>query len=120
MTPRRPRRIHVDGLEYRWVIQVLDPDHVAVRAWREGPGRRRQLVVSVAFSDFWLYFREIAAAGERAAELFPREPVTPGLTAALVRAGIAGGWQPEATGEPARFTMVGDRTAFALVAQPRR
>ncbi|MEV8322648.1 hypothetical protein [Kitasatospora sp. NPDC056731] len=120
MTPRPPRKIRVDGLEYRWVIQALDPGHVAVRVWHDGPGRRRQLVVSVEFDDFWLHFREIAAAGEGADELFNLEPVTPGLTAALVRAGIAGGWQPEATGEPAHFALVGDRTAFALVAEARR
>jgi hypothetical protein len=101
-------------------VQALDPGHVAVRVWRDGPRRLRQLVVSVEFDDFWLHFPEIMASGGRAFETLKLEPVTPGLAAALVRAGIAGGWQPEATGEPAQFTMVGDRTAFTLVAQPPR
>ncbi|KJK58006.1 hypothetical protein [Saccharothrix sp. ST-888] len=70
--------------------------------------------------DYWLLFPEIVAAGERATELLNLEPVTPRLTAALVRAGIAAGWRPEATGEPLHFSMAGDRTAFVLVAEASR
>ncbi|MFE5584020.1 hypothetical protein [Kitasatospora sp. NPDC056531] len=72
------------------------------------------------FDDYWLLFPEILARGETAAEPLNLEPVTPGLTAALVRAGIAAGWQPEAAREPLHFVMVGDRTAFVLVGETSR
>ncbi|MFE2407371.1 hypothetical protein ACFXDE_03385 [Kitasatospora sp. NPDC059408] len=51
MTSRPPRRIRVDGRDYHWGVQVLDPGRVAVRVRLDGPGRRRQFVVSVEFDD---------------------------------------------------------------------
>jgi hypothetical protein len=71
--------------------------------------------VSVKFMDPWLNF-SVHAAGLARGELVNQdEPITPGLTASLIRAGISAGWQPEETGKPTRFTMAGARTSFHLV-----
>ncbi|MER5642114.1 hypothetical protein ABT095_34895 [Kitasatospora sp. NPDC002227] len=120
MASRRTRRISVDGREYRWTVRRLDPRHVAVRAWLDRPGRGRQLVVTVRVDDFWLHFGEIVTAvdarGPEALDLFDLEPVAPALTAGLLRAALAAGWQPEEVGGPVRFTMAGPRSALQLVA----
>lgn len=71
------------------------------------------------FENPWLHFSETATArarGDKTASQFNLQSITPGLVADLIRAGISAGWQPEETGKPAHFTMVGPRANFRLVA----
>ncbi|MER7754527.1 hypothetical protein [Kitasatospora sp. NPDC097643] len=117
MALRTPRRIRVDDRDYRWVVRHVDCGHVAVRIWLDGPGRPgRQLVVTREFDDPWLHFGELLTApADRVGELFQLDPVTPSLTADLVRAGLDAGWRPEEAGAPLRCAMVGERAGFTLV-----
>ncbi|MFJ8621431.1 hypothetical protein ACIRD3_01125 [Kitasatospora sp. NPDC093550] len=119
MAPRTPRRIHVDGRDYRWVVRFRDSEHVVVCVWldipgpsspsgRPGPSRRpgRPLEVLRRFDDPWLHYGVLLTApADRIAEVFHLAPVTPALTADLVRAGLAAGWRPEEPGAPQRFTL---------------
>ncbi|MEV7770999.1 hypothetical protein [Kitasatospora sp. NPDC086791] len=126
MAPRTPRRIHVDGRDYRWVVRFRDAEHVVVRAWLDpgGPGDPgnppgrpgRPLEVARRFDDPWLNFGDLLTVpADRIAEVFQLAPVTPALTAALIRAGLAAGWRPDEPGAPRRFTMAGDPTDFTLL-----
>ncbi|MER7582433.1 hypothetical protein [Kitasatospora sp. NPDC097691] len=134
MAPRTPRRIHVDGGDYRWTVRSRDAGHVVVRVWSDAPeyserpersersegtgrGSRagRPLEVTVRFDDPWLHYGVLLTApAERIAEVFRLAPVTPALTAALVRAGLAAGWRSEEPGAPRRFTMDGEPDRFTL------
>ncbi|WP_030057253.1 MULTISPECIES: hypothetical protein [Streptomyces] len=117
MAPRTPRRIHVDGRDYRWIIRPRDASHVVVRAWLDTGGRSgRPLEVARCFDDPWLnHGILLTAPADRIAEVFQLAPVTPALTAALIRAGLAAGWHPEVPGAPQRFTMDGEPADFTLL-----
>ncbi|MEU8920165.1 hypothetical protein AB0D10_04400 [Kitasatospora sp. NPDC048545] len=132
MAQRTPRRIHVDGRDYRWVVRFRDAEHVVVRAWLDpgnpgnpggpgGPGDPpgrpgRPLDVTRRFDDPWLNFGVLLTApADRIAEVFQLAPVTPALTAALIRAGLAAGWRPDEPGAPRRFTMEGEPAEFTLL-----
>ncbi|WP_369185004.1 hypothetical protein [Streptomyces sp. Y1] len=110
MAPRAPRRIHVDGRDYRWAARRHDLGHVTVRIWLDRPGRPgRVLAVTCRFDDPWLHYGFLLSVPpERLAAEYQLEPVTPALTADLVRSGLAAGWQPEQPGEAARFLLEGD------------
>ncbi|MGW3043526.1 hypothetical protein ACWC9T_26555 [Kitasatospora sp. NPDC001159] len=110
MAQRAPRRIHVDGRDYRWAVRSRDGEHVVVRVWLDQAGRGgRVLAVTRRFDDPWLHYGVLLTAPpERIAEILQLEPVTPALTADLVRAGLAAGWRPEETGAELRFTTAGD------------
>ncbi|MFI8456149.1 hypothetical protein [Kitasatospora sp. NPDC085464] len=139
MARRTPRRIHVDGRDYRWTVRSRDAGHVVVRVWPDTPecagrcegsedvggrsrsrlgrtgGAGRPLEVTLRFDDPWLHYGVLLTApAERIAEVFQLAPVTPALTAALVRAGLAAGWRPEQPGAPRRFTMDGGPADFTL------
>lgn len=151
MARRTPRRIHVDGRDYRWTVRFRDAGHVVVRVWPDTPecaercegsenarsrsrsrsersersggrsrlgragGAGRPLEVTLRFDDPWLHYGVLLTApAERIAEVFRLAPVTPALTAALVRAGLAAGWRPEQPGAPRRFTMDGGPADFTL------
>ncbi|MEU9040443.1 MULTISPECIES: hypothetical protein [unclassified Kitasatospora] len=120
MAPRTPRRIHVDGRDYHWVVRSRDSEHVMVRAWLdtgERSGRAgRPLEVTRRFDDPWIHYGVLLTApADRIAEVFQLAPVTPSLTEALIRAGLAAGWHPHEPGAPQRYTMEGDQTDFTLL-----
>ncbi len=119
MTSRPPRGIDVDGVGYRWSVRFLDSGHVMLRAWLDGPHRRRQLAVSIAFDDYWLNFGEIIATPpEQAADRFNTAPLTPALVAHLIHAALASDWHPETTGAPAHFTLGRDRSTLTACPAP--
>ncbi|MFJ6381624.1 hypothetical protein ACIQI7_16725 [Kitasatospora sp. NPDC092039] len=115
MAPRTPRRIHVDGRDYRWVVRFHDAEHVVVRIWPDRrSGRRVELVRR--FDDPWLnYGTLLTAPADRVAEVFNLAPVTPFLAATLVRAALAAGWHPDQPGAPERFTVTGEEPDVTLV-----
>ncbi|MFF7991474.1 hypothetical protein ACFZDG_16980 [Kitasatospora xanthocidica] len=117
MATRTPRRIHVDGRDYRWVVRAHDAGHVVVRAWLDTPGSAgRPLEVLRRFDDPWLnYGVLLTAPADRIAEVFRLDPVTPAVTAALVRAGLAAGWRPEEPGAPRRYTVTGEPADLTLL-----
>ncbi|SCL28472.1 hypothetical protein GA0074692_2545 [Micromonospora pallida] len=110
MARSRERRIHVDGVDYRWMVRHVDPGHVVVRVWHTTTGRGTPLEVRVAYDDPWLnYGPIITTPSEQAAEVFALTPVTPQLVADLIRAALTAGWQAEDDGGPRRFTLTRDR-----------
>ncbi|MFD5461625.1 hypothetical protein ACFWIQ_02195 [Kitasatospora sp. NPDC127059] len=100
MASRTPRRIHVDGRDYRWTVRPRDGAHVDVRVWLDRPGGPyRPLLARRRFDDPWLHYGVLLTAPpERVAEIFRLEPVKPALVAGLIRAGRAAGWRPEQKG----------------------
>ncbi|SCF28162.1 hypothetical protein GA0070618_4791 [Micromonospora echinospora] len=110
MARTRQRRIHVDGVDYRWVVRHLDPGHVVVRVWHTVTRRGAPLEVRVAFDDPWLNFGPIVTAPPgRVAEVFSLTPVTPQLVAELVRAARDAGWQVDGVDGPRRFRLTPGR-----------
>ncbi|MET8540373.1 hypothetical protein ABZW03_06930 [Kitasatospora sp. NPDC004799] len=120
MAPRAPRRIHVDGRDYRWLVRFQDGEHVLIRAWpdRPGPRRGRPVEFTRRFDDPWLHYGVLLTApADRITEVFRLDPVTPALTAAVIRAALAAGWQPErpGAGAPDRFTVTGEEPDVTLL-----
>ena len=100
----KPRKLHVDGVEYLWLVSQLDEGHVVLKAWyAEGSRRFRHVEVRVPFHDPWLNYGAIISAPPEAVERFQLQPLTPGRVAEIIRLAVAQGWRSGERGGPLRF-----------------
>jgi hypothetical protein len=105
----RIRRIVVEGVAYRWTVGLVDPGHVKVKVWRDGPEPGGPLEVKATFDDPWLnYGPIITAPAGRAAEVFELNPIEPALVAKIVRRALDAGRQPPDSGTT-RLHLTRDR-----------
>ncbi|OJF11977.1 hypothetical protein [Couchioplanes caeruleus] len=94
MARPRIRSIVVEDIAYRWTVGLVDPGHVKVKIWRDGPEPGGALEVLATFDDPWLnYGPIITAPAGRAAEVFELSPIAPALVAKIVRQALDAGWQ---------------------------
>lgn len=112
---KKPRRITIAGVEYRWHVTVLDPHIVLLAVWLARLGRGgQQLRVRVRFDDPWINWGPLLVTPvERVADLFVLRPLTPGAVRRIIEAALDTGWHPVASGAPVDRAWTADGRVVA-------
>ena len=100
------RKIHIDGSDYYWLVQRLNPHYVLLKVWFAQSGKNSQYIqVRVRFDDPWLnYGPLITAPVEKVQEVFRLRPITPAIVRQIIQAVLKQGWQVGEKGVPLNFT----------------
>lgn len=107
MRQKPPRKIHVSGEDYLWVIsrtQVGYPGYVTLKVFSPLNRSGQRIEVRFRFDDPWLnYGPMITTPRERFSQVWSLQPVTPGQVAQVIEIARRKGWQPAEKGPPLRF-----------------
>jgi hypothetical protein len=107
MRSMRPRKIHVAGEDYLWVISRTHtgyPGYVTLKVFSPMNRAGQRVEVRFRFDDPWLnYGPMISTARERFSQIWALQPVTPGQVAQVIEAARKKGWRPADKGSPLRF-----------------
>ncbi len=109
---QRPRKIHVAGEDYLWVVNRTHtgyPGYVTFKIFSAQNRAGQRVEVRVRFDDPWLnYGPMISTDREQFSKIWALNPVTPGQVAQVIEAVRKKDWHPLEKGAPLRFRFEGD------------
>lgn len=112
MRRNRPRKIHVAGEDYLWVInrtQTGYPGYVTLKVFSAKHRACQCVEVRFRFDDPWLnYGPMISTPPQRFSEIWSLQPVTPGQVAQVIETARQKGWRPTEKGPPLRLRLEAD------------
>lgn len=104
---KRPRKIHVSGEDYLWVLsRTVDgyPGYVTLKVFSAKNRAGQRVEVRFRFDDPWVnYGPMISTPKERFSKIWAMEPVTPGQVAQAIEVARQKDWRPAEKGPPLRF-----------------
>lgn len=109
---KRPRKIHVAGEDYLWVINRTHtgyPGFVTLKVFSAQYRNAQRVEVRFRFDDPWLnYGPMITTAPQQFSKIWALNPVTPGQVAQVIEAARQKDWHPLEKGPALRFRFDGD------------
>lgn len=115
-----PRRIHIAGQDYLWIVgrrhraDDVYPGHVCLKVFSAVHRGRQRLEVRVRFDDPWLnYGPMLTTPADRFDAVWALQPITPGLVAQIVGAAVGLGFRADQPGPPLRCHWDGARLVQA-------
>lgn len=107
MKPKHPRKIHVAGEDYLFVIRRSHdgyPGYVMLKVFSPLNRSGQRIEVRFRFDDPWMnYGPMISTPRERFSKIWAVDPVTPGQVAQVIEVARNKGWHPTQKGPPLRF-----------------
>ena len=107
MRQKPPRKIHVSGEDYLWVLsRTADgyPGYVTLKVFSATNRTGQRVEVRFRFDDPWVnYGPMISTPKERFSKIWATEPVTPGQVAQAIEVARKEDWRPAEEGPPLRF-----------------
>ena len=107
MRQKPPRKIHVAGEDYLWVLSRTHdgyPGYVTVKVFSPLNRSGQRIEVRFRFDDPWVnYGPMLGTANGKFSQIWVVDPVTPGQVAQAIAVARKQGWHPTEKGQPLRF-----------------